>query len=62
MVSLKSGWDDLGSWEALWKVGEKNKNGNVIQGDVLTHDVKNSYLKATHRMVAGVDEIADALC
>jgi mannose-1-phosphate guanylyltransferase/mannose-6-phosphate isomerase len=54
MVSLNAGWDDLGSWEALWKVGEKNKNGNVIQGDVLTHDVKNSYLKATHRMVAAV--------
>jgi mannose-1-phosphate guanylyltransferase/mannose-1-phosphate guanylyltransferase/mannose-6-phosphate isomerase len=54
MVSLNAGWDDLGSWEALWKVGEKNKNGNVIQGDVLTLDVKNSYLKATHRMIAAV--------
>ena len=54
MVSLKAGWNDLGSWEALWKVGEKNRNGNVMQGDVLTHDVKNSYLKATHRMIAAV--------
>lgn len=54
MVSLKAGWDDLGSWAALWKVGEKNQNGNVIQGDVLTYDVKNSYLKATHRMIAAV--------
>ena len=54
MVPLKAGWDDLGSWAALWKVGEKNQNGNVIQGDVLTYDVKNSYLKATHRMIAAV--------
>jgi len=54
VVSLNVGWDDLGSWEALWKVGKKDENGNVIQGDVLTHDVKNSYLKATHRMVAAV--------
>ena len=54
MVSLKAGWDDLGSWEALWKVGEKNENGNVMQGDVLTHDVKSSYLRATHRMIAAV--------
>jgi mannose-1-phosphate guanylyltransferase/mannose-6-phosphate isomerase len=54
MVPLKAGWDDLGTWEALWKVGQKNNNGNVIQGDVLTHDVKNSYLKATHRMIAAV--------
>jgi mannose-1-phosphate guanylyltransferase/mannose-6-phosphate isomerase len=54
MVSLKAGWNDLGSWEALWKVGEKNEDGNVVIGDVLTHDVKNSYLKATDRMVAAV--------
>jgi mannose-1-phosphate guanylyltransferase/mannose-6-phosphate isomerase len=54
MVPLKAGWNDLGSWEALWKVGEKDKNGNVMQGDVLTHNVKNSYLKATHRMIAAV--------
>ncbi|MFC1798910.1 mannose-1-phosphate guanylyltransferase/mannose-6-phosphate isomerase [Thermodesulfobacteriota bacterium] len=54
MVSLKAGWNDLGSWEALWKVGKKNQNGNVMQGDVLTHDVKNSYLRATHRMIAAV--------
>ena len=54
MVSLKAGWDDLGSWEALWKVGKKNQNGNVVHGDVLTLDVKNSYLKATHRMIAAV--------
>ena len=54
MVSLKAGWDDLGSWAALWRVGEKNQSGNVIQGDVFTHDVTNSYLKATHRMIAAV--------
>lgn len=54
MVSLKAGWNDLGSWEALWTVGEKDENGNVMQGDVLTHDVNNSYLKATHRMIAAV--------
>ena len=54
MVSLKAGWNDLGSWEALWTVGEKDESGNVMQGDVLTHDVKNSYLKATHRMIAAV--------
>jgi len=30
------------------------KQKEVMQGDVLTHDVKNSYLKATHRMIAAV--------
>jgi hypothetical protein len=39
-----------------------------MQGDVLTHDVKNFYLKAAHRMIAAVElenhiiiEISDAV-
>jgi mannose-1-phosphate guanylyltransferase/mannose-6-phosphate isomerase len=54
MVPLDAGWNDLGSWEALWQVGGKDKKNNVIKGDVLTHDVKNSYLHATGRMIAAV--------
>lgn len=54
MVPLQAGWNDLGSWEALWQVGEKDENENVVHGDVLVHDVKNSYLHADNRMIAAV--------
>jgi len=54
MVPLDAGWNDLGSWEALWQVGSKDAAQNVIHGDVLVHDVRNSYLKATSRLVAAV--------
>lgn len=54
MVPFSAGWNDLGSWEALWRVGNKDKNKNVIYGDILYHDVKNSYLHATGRMLAAV--------
>ncbi|MBW2100746.1 MAG: mannose-1-phosphate guanylyltransferase/mannose-6-phosphate isomerase, partial [Deltaproteobacteria bacterium] len=54
MVPLEAGWNDLGSWEALWQVGEKDENENVVHGDVLVHDVKNSYLHADNRMIAAV--------
>lgn len=54
MVPLSAGWNDLGSWDALWQAGEKEKNGNVIRGDVLTHDVKDSFLHAESRMIAAV--------
>ncbi|NDV18711.1 mannose-1-phosphate guanylyltransferase/mannose-6-phosphate isomerase [Pseudodesulfovibrio sp. JC047] len=37
-------WDDLGSWEAMYRLGDKDENGNVIQGDVLAMDCKNSLL------------------
>jgi len=68
MVPLKAVWNDLGSWEALWSAGEKDRNQNVTDGDVVTREVTNSYLRATSRMVAavGIDnhivvETADAV-
>jgi mannose-1-phosphate guanylyltransferase/mannose-6-phosphate isomerase len=54
MVPFDAGWSDLGSWEALWQAGEKDAGGNVLKGDVLVHDVKNSYLHATGRLIAAV--------
>ncbi len=54
MIPLSAGWNDLGSWDALWQAGVKEEHGNVIRGDVLTHDVKNSFLHAESRMIAAV--------
>ena len=54
MIPFDAGWNDLGSWEALWQTGGKDDNQNVIHGDVLVHDVQQSYLHATGRMIAAV--------
>ncbi len=54
MTSLDAGWSDLGSWEALWQVGDKDNHNNVISGDVIQHDVKDSYLHSTGRMIAAI--------
>lgn len=54
MVPLDAGWNDLGSWEALWQVGEKDAYQNVAKGDVVLEDVKDSYLHATDRLIAAV--------
>lgn len=54
MVPMDVGWNDLGSWEALWQVGEKDPNDNVVKGDVLLHDVESSYLHATSRLLTAV--------
>lgn len=51
MIPLDVGWDDLGSWESLWNVGEKDADGNVISGDVLCVDVKNTLVNARSRLV-----------
>lgn len=54
MVPLDAGWNDLGSWEALWQVGTKDDAANVTYGDVLVHDVKNSFLHSESRLIAAV--------
>ncbi|MEE4112542.1 MAG: mannose-1-phosphate guanylyltransferase/mannose-6-phosphate isomerase, partial [Desulfobacteraceae bacterium] len=54
MLPLAAGWNDLGSWEALWQVGEKDGLDNVVKGDVVLHDVGDSYLHAEHRLIAAV--------
>jgi mannose-1-phosphate guanylyltransferase/mannose-6-phosphate isomerase len=51
---LSAGWNDLGSWDALWQTGNKDENQNVVRGDVLMSDVKNSYLHAQSRLIAAV--------
>lgn len=54
VIPLDAGWSDVGSWSALWEVGQADGVGNVMRGDVLTHDSRNCYLHSTGRMVAAV--------
>lgn len=54
MISLSAGWNDVGSWDAIWQIGDKDDNGNVLKGDVITHDVSSCLLQAESRMVAAV--------
>lgn len=68
MLPLSAGWNDLGAWDAVWQVGERDAHGNVIQGDTLLADTSNSFIHAGSRLVAtvGVDnlivvETADAV-
>jgi len=60
MIPLDAGWDDVGSWEALWKVGDKDESGNVISGDVICVDVKNTFVRSESRLVTvlGVRDLA----
>lgn len=54
MVPLNAGWSDIGSWAALWDAGEKNAEGNLFKGDVLSEKTTGSYVHATHRLVTTV--------
>jgi mannose-1-phosphate guanylyltransferase/mannose-6-phosphate isomerase len=54
VVPLDAGWSDVGLWSALYDIGTKDSNGNVIQGDVFTKETINTYINANHHMVATI--------
>ena len=68
MVELNAGWNDLGAWDAVWQLGNKDTDGNVTIGDVLLRNSTNSLVHASSRLVGmvGLDnlvviETADAV-
>lgn len=54
VIPLTAGWNDVGSFSALWEVGEQDDDGNVSHGDVLREGARDCYLHAGSRMVAAV--------
>ncbi|AWI54134.1 mannose-1-phosphate guanylyltransferase/mannose-6-phosphate isomerase [Aquabacterium olei] len=54
MVPLDAGWSDLGAWDAVWQVSERDANGNAAQGDALFQSSTNTLVHATSRLVAAV--------
>ncbi len=52
VIPMDAGWNDVGSWSALWDVTNKDTNGNAISGDVLTVDSHNSFIHAQSKLVA----------
>ena len=58
VLPVDIGWNDVGSWSALWDVSAQDDNGNAHHGDVISIDSRNSYAYA-RRLVAlvGVEDL-----
>ena len=54
VVPVDMGWSDVGSWDALWQVLDKDQAGNVTAGDVLLKDTANSLIRSEDKLVAAV--------
>ena len=54
MVELAAGWNDLGAWEAVWQVAEKDAAGNTSVGDAIVSDCRDTLVHATSRLVGAV--------
>ena len=59
VVPVDLGWSDVGAWPALWEIGKRDENDNVIHGDVITLDTHGSYIRSEGSTVAtnGIDDL-----
>ena len=59
MLEGDFGWNDIGSWDALWDVLEKDGKGNVARGKVLRSGATNCLVHSPDKMVAlvGVEDL-----
>jgi mannose-1-phosphate guanylyltransferase/mannose-6-phosphate isomerase len=52
VIPAEMGWSDVGSWETVRELLDKDKNGNVLQGDVLALDTRDCLIRSEERLVA----------
>ena len=59
LIPLDAGWNDVGSWPAVWEVGQQDPQGNVIRGNSMLHNAKNNLIYTEKRLVAlvGVEDL-----
>jgi len=54
VLPVEMGWSDLGSWESIYQVSEKDENGNVLRGNVISHETSNSLIFSTKKLVTSI--------
>lgn len=52
VVPLSAGWSDVGAWDAVWEVGDKDAAGNSVHGEVMLEDTHGTLAMSTSRLVA----------
>lgn len=54
VVKSEFGWNDVGSWDEVMRISPKDEQGNFLKGKTITHNTKNTYIHAEHKLVATV--------
>lgn len=53
------GWSDLGTWNSLYTINDKDENGNVIDGEVLLYDTQNCIVKTPKERLVVLQGLQD---
>ena len=54
-VPLDAGWSDVGSWDAVYDLAQKDPSGNALFGTARLLDGRDNLVFARERLVVGVD-------
>jgi mannose-1-phosphate guanylyltransferase/mannose-6-phosphate isomerase len=54
VVPVSMGWNDVGSWDALWEISDKDGAGNAVIGNVVAEDTRNCYLRSEAGLIAAI--------
>ncbi|MBB5699595.1 mannose-1-phosphate guanylyltransferase/mannose-6-phosphate isomerase [Sphingomonas yantingensis] len=59
VVPVAMGWSDVGSWDALHAISDRDEGGNVCRGDVVAIDTRGCLVRGDGRRVAlvGVEDL-----
>jgi mannose-1-phosphate guanylyltransferase/mannose-6-phosphate isomerase len=59
LILLDAGWSDLGSFDALYELEEKDGDNNIFKGDVVSLDARNTIAISTKKNISllGVNDL-----
>jgi mannose-1-phosphate guanylyltransferase len=60
VVPSSFAWSDLGTWDAVWKIGQKDAAGNVVTDKATVCKTRNSLVltRDIHLVVQGLEDVA----
>ena len=59
VVPVSCAWSDIGSWDALWAISERDDDGNRLEGDVIAIDTRNCFVRGTERRLVAALGLED---
>lgn len=54
MLPIAAEWNDIGSWDAIYDIMEKDSNGNAVKGDCIPIECSNTLILGNSRLIAGI--------
>lgn len=54
MLPLTAEWNDIGSWDAIYDVLDKDADGNAVKGDCILIECSNTLMLGHSRLIAGI--------